>query len=348
MPKSPLWRGNLSLAVSNGSLAQSRLDDMATRIVASWYRLAEMGSPAFARPGFGIPYDLSEPHELVNARNPMAKSTIFQGAVEGHVLVKNKRSTLPLKSPKFVSLFGYDALSASINTFQTRNYQKWALGLENTLVYPDGTVLTDDRLHWMETSSLRADILGPGVSLNGTLISGGGSGAASPAYIDSPFDAFQRQAYEDNTFLAWDFTSFQPVVNKGSEHCVVFINELSAEGYDRPYLADTGSDLLVQHVASQCESTIVVIHNAGIRLVDAWIDNPNITAVIYAHLPGQDSGRALVEVMYGNQSPSGRLPYTVAKKESDYGHLLNPVLPVGADDFYTQGMLRGLGQMRLS
>lgn len=31
MPDSEYWQGNLSVAVANGSLAQSRLDDMATR-----------------------------------------------------------------------------------------------------------------------------------------------------------------------------------------------------------------------------------------------------------------------------------------------------------------------------
>lgn len=338
MPNSPYWQGNLSLAVSNGSMAQTRLDDMATRIVASWYRLEEMNSGAFQSPGFGIPYDLSQPHDLINARDPAAKSTIFQGAVEGHVLVKNVAKTLPLKAPKFLSLFGYDAVAAAVNTFQTRNYQKWPLGLENTLVFPNGTSWTDDEMHWLETSSLRADLLGPGVSLDGTLISGGGSGATTPAYIDAPFDAFQRQAYDDDTFLAWDFFNQTPIVNQGSEHCIVFINELAAEGWDRPYLADPGSDKLVKHVAAQCNSTIVVIHNAGIRLVDDWIESPNITAVIFAHLPGQDSGRSLVEIMYGKQSPSGRLPYTVAKRETDYGHLLDPVFPVGDNDYYTQGM----------
>jgi beta-glucosidase len=29
-----------------------------------------------------------------------------------------------------------------------------------------------------------------------------------------------------------------------------------------------------------------VIHNAGIRVVDRFVNNPNITAVIFAHLPG--------------------------------------------------------------
>lgn len=68
---------------------------------------------------------------------------------------------------------------------------------------------------------------------------------------------------------------------------------------------------------------MVFIHNAGIRLVDAWIDHPNVTAVMYAHLPGQDAGRALAKLIFGDVSPSGRLPYTVAKKASDYGSQLN-------------------------
>lgn len=63
--------------------------------------------------------------------------------------------------------------------------------------------------------------------------------------------------------------------------------------------------------------------------MDQWISNPNITAVIFAHLPGQDSGRALVQLLYGYTSPSGKLPYTVAKNESDYGALLGPSLPEG-------------------
>jgi beta-glucosidase len=73
----------------------------------------------------------------------------------------------------------------------------------------------------------------------------------------------------------------------------------------------------------------VVIHNAGIRTVDAFYSNPNVTAIVYAHLPGQDSGRALVNLMFAddNKSFSGRMPYTVAKTPSDYGSLLSPSQP---------------------
>jgi beta-glucosidase len=83
-------------------------------------------------------------------------------------------------------------------------------------------------------------------------------------------------------------------------------------------LPDDFSDGLILNVANNCSNTIVVIHNAGVRLVDQWIEHPNVTAVIFAHLPGQDSGRAITQLLYGVQSPSGKLPYTVAKNESDY------------------------------
>lgn len=136
--------------------------------------------------------------------------------------------------------------------------------------------------------------------------------------------------------MLWDFYSQEPLVNGASDACIVFINAEASEGWDRPYLADSYSDTLVESVASQCSNTHVVIHNAGIRIVDAWIDNPNITAVMFAHLPGQDSGQALIDVMYGTQSPSGRLPYTVAKKASDYGRLLGPVVPTNTTQWHTQ------------
>jgi beta-glucosidase len=135
--------------------------------------------------------------------------------------------------------------------------------------------------------------------------------------------------------LLWDFQNTEPYV-ASSDACIVFINAEASEGWDRPGLSDSYSDNLVEYVASQCSNTIVSIHNAGIRIVDAWIDNPNVTAVIYAHLPGQDSGQALVDVIYGKQSPSGRLPYTVAKKASDYGRLLGPVIPTNTTQWHTQ------------
>lgn len=322
MPNSQYWQnGNLSLMVTNGSLEQSRLDDMAMRILTPYFRFADF------EPGTGMPADLLAPHELVDARDPESDKVILQGAIEGHVLVKNTKKALPLQKPKLMSIFGYDAVAPSHNTPTGGRFNKWGFGMENTqsIFFNDTLgIFNDTYLGRLFLSNERWDAPVPGASYNGTLITGGGSGAVTPAFIDAPFDALQRQARADRTILAWDFVNQSPTVNKASDTCLVFVNEMSAEGWDRPNLADPWSDVLIENVASQCNNTQVVIHNAGIRVVDRWVNNPNITAVIFAHLPGQETGQALVDILYGKQSPSGRLPYTVAKRESDYGSLLAP------------------------
>lgn len=93
---------------------------------------------------------------------------------------------------------------------------------------------------------------------------------------------------------------------------------MATEGWDRDGLHDDYSDALVLNVAAKCANTVVVIHAAGIRLVDQWIEHPNVTAVVLAHLPGQDSGAALVSLLWGEANFSGKLPYTLARNESDY------------------------------
>ena len=328
MPSSlKMWAGGiLSDAVSNGSLPQSRLDDMATRILAAWYQLGQ-NSSSYPSLGAGMPFDLTKRHQRVDGRNvSQSKSTVFQAAVEGHVLVKNVNNALPLYKPVLLSLFGYDGMAPP--------------------VYDPTSLVADFRyLYGFETLNISdIDLLGimggseeaPLTAQLGTLIVGGGSGSNTPGYISAPYDAFSQQAYDDGTYLLWNFNTVNPDVEADSDACIIFINQFSSEGSDRTNLTDPTSDQLVLNIAANCNNTIVVIHNAGIRIVDAWIDHPNVTAVIYAHLPGQDSGRALVEVMYGNQSPSGRLPYTVAHQESDYGQLLSPSEPgsSGSSDQY--------------
>ena len=64
---------------------------------------------------------------------------------------------------------------------------------------------------------------------------------------------------------------------------------------------------------------VVVIHTVGPVILENFIDIKNIGAVIIANLPGTESGNAIVDVLFGDVNPSGRLPYTIAKKEEDYG-----------------------------
>lgn len=40
--------------------------------------------------------------------------------------------------------------------------------------------------------------------------------------------------------------------------------------------------------------------------------------LFFTGLPGERSGNSLADVLYGDVNPSGRLPYTIAKKLEDY------------------------------
>ncbi|KAJ5137143.1 hypothetical protein N7448_005697 [Penicillium atrosanguineum] len=304
MPASDMWGDNLTIAIKNGSMEASRLDDMATRIMATWFQLNQ--NEGIPNPGIGMPSDVNAPHQRVIGKSVDSKDTLLQGAIEGHVLVKNINAALPLKAPNLVSVFGYDAVNV-------------------------------DYLNVAIASASK-----PTLIQNSTLYVGGGSGANSAAYVVSPIEALNRQAYEDNSSIMWDIHSQDPDVDPTSDVCLVMVNAFSTEGFDRPGLTDDYSDILITNVAKKCPNTVVVIHNAGIRLVDDWIENDNITAVIFAHLPGQDTGRSLVDLLYGRANPSGKLPYTVAKKASDYGALLSPTEPEGKywlfpQDDFTEG-----------
>ncbi|KAL1311900.1 hypothetical protein AAFC00_001971 [Neodothiora populina] len=304
MPDSIYWGNNLTESVRNGSVALSRLDDMVTRILSSWFRLEQ--DKSFPSPSI---YAYNVSHDIVDVRGNHA-ALIREVGAAGHVLVKNSNNTLPLKKPKFLSIYGYDAK------------------------LPDAPWTTSTRFGG------GFDVNFGWETFNGTLITGGGSGSNTPPYVISPFQAIQDRVLKDGGILRWDFVGVNPTAYANSDACLVFINAYASEQFDRTSLTDDFSDRLVRNVATNCSNTIVVIHSAGIRVVDNWIEHPNVTAVIYGLLPGQESGHALVDVLYGDVSPSGRLPFTIAKKEDDYGLLLNSTIDYGPfpQDNFTEGL----------
>ncbi|PSN73952.1 beta-glucosidase 1 precursor [Corynespora cassiicola Philippines] len=278
-----LWGPQLQSAVQSGRIPQSRLDDMVKRILASWYLVGQdKGYPTATFNSWNIGrHDVGGTH----------RTNVRAMARDGIVLLKNTANALPLSKPKSVAVIGSDSIVA-----------------------PRGANACVDR----------------GCN-DGTLAMGWGSGTTEFPYLVAPLDAIKAQAQKDGTTVTAssnDNAQQGAQAARNAEVAIVCINADSGEGYitveghagDRTHLDPwhNGNDL-VKAVAEANKKTIVVVHSVGPIILEQWIDNPNVVAVVWAGLPGQESGNGLVDIVYGAASPSGKLPYTIAKKASDYG-----------------------------
>lgn len=118
-----------------------------------------------------------------------------------------------------------------------------------------------------------------------------------------------------------------------SDVTLVFVESWTQEGADREtvLLNHNGNDLIAAAVKSS-SNVVVVMHIPGVVDVEQWANNPNVTAIVAAWMPGQESGNALVPVLYGDVNPSGKLPFTWGKSEDDY--------PVGLSCKYSSKVWR--------
>lgn len=329
-PGAESWFGdNVLNAVRNGSVTESRVDEMIGNILTPYYflgqdakdypapedalryvLLVQESSIEFGRQAGLIPDDFVFPRGR-DVRGDHAK-IIREMGTAGTVLLKNINDTLPLKAPKVIGVFGNDAGDFTNGFFR-----------------PSEIPASDN---------------------TGTMIIGGGSGTGRPSYVVSPLDAIKAKAKEtdaqvfyvtNNDVLASnDFRGVYPP----PEVCLVFQQTFASESFDRTsFELDGNSTAVIKNVADFCGNTIVVTHYGGVNTMP-WANNTNIGAILAAHYPGQESGNSIVDLLWGDVAPSGRLPYTVPRSAEDAGpavvNLTQPVEdPLAWQSNFTEGQL---------
>jgi len=165
---------------------------------------------------------------------------------------------------------------------------------------------------------------------------GWGSGTADFPYLVTPLEAIKAEVLSNggsiesviDNYAVTQQTALAHRVQQVNGACIVFANAGAGEGYitfdgnagDRNNLTlwDNG-DTLINTVASECNNTIVVMHTVGAVLVEPWYEHENVTAIIWAGVPGQESGNAITDVLYGKVNPSGKTPFTWGRTRRDYG-----------------------------
>lgn len=303
------WGSNLTIAVLNGTVPQWRLDDMCVRIMAAWYYVGRDQNQVENAPNFsawtldtfGYQHqaameDYTQVNYHVNVQGNHGQH-IRNASARGTVLLKNTNGALPLSGKEMLTgVFGEDAG-------------------DNTLG-PNGC------------SDRGCD--------NGTLAMGWGSGTANFPYLVTPLTAIQNEVLSNGADIEdvldnYAYSTIETLAQRVDEVngvCIVFANADAGEGYitvdgnegDRNNLTLWGEgDTLIETVASYCNNTVVVMHTVGAVIVDSWYNNPNVTAIVWAGIPGQESGNSIADILYGRVNPSGKLPFTFGASRGDYG-----------------------------
>ncbi|CAG8060080.1 unnamed protein product [Penicillium olsonii] len=284
---------NVVAGVENGTISERRLNDMIARILTPYYYFnqdedyptIDPSSYAVSEATYGLLSPGASTQEGRDVRGNHSSLIRDMGAA-GTVMLKNVNNTLPLKTPKIIGVFGNDAPDVS-----------------SGLLYPN-------KVDGFEM---------------GTLTVGGGSGSGRMSYVVSPLEAIKDRAKKDGSRVVY-LTDNQVIANgefnsiyPSPDICLVFLKSWVREGVDRTSLeANWNSTLVVENVASICPGrTVVITHSGGVNSMP-WADNDNVTAILAAHYPGQESGDSIVDVLWGEVNPSGKLPYTIAKSEADY------------------------------
>ncbi|HEX5923371.1 MAG TPA: glycoside hydrolase family 3 C-terminal domain-containing protein [Baekduia sp.] len=102
---------------------------------------------------------------------------------------------------------------------------------------------------------------------------------------------------------------------KSADEAVVVVRDYESEGYDRPNLElprDQGQ--LIRAVAAANPNTTVVIETGSPVLTSTWEDG--VPAILQAWYPGQEQGDSIAGILFGDVNPSGHLPVTIPRDES--------------------------------
>ncbi len=179
---------------------------------------------------------------------------------------------------------------------------------------------------------------------------GGGSSHINAHKVTSALDALEEKGikttfalgFEDKTDEV-DETLIEEAVALASKAnaAVIFAglpDAYESEGFDRKHmkLPDVQNEL-IKRVAAVQERTIVVLHN-GSPVEMPWAGD--VLAIVEAYLGGQAVGTAVVNVLYGDINPSGKLAETFPLRLEDNPSYLN--FPGEKDKvYYREGIYVG-------
>ncbi|MGN7310952.1 glycoside hydrolase family 3 C-terminal domain-containing protein [Alkalicoccobacillus gibsonii] len=156
---------------------------------------------------------------------------------------------------------------------------------------------------------------------------GGGSSHINPYQLDNAYDELACFAgsvsYAQGYDLEKDKVDDQLIQEatecaRKSEVAVLFVglpDRYESEGFDRDHMSlPTNHEALIRSVLDAQPNTIVILSN-GSPVEMPWVDD--VPAIIEGYLGGQAGGGAVADILFGVESPSGKLAETFPVRVED-------------------------------
>jgi beta-glucosidase len=177
-----------------------------------------------------------------------------------------------------------------------------------------------------------------------------GSSNVSPSYTVTPLAGIREQAPEAAITHIADlpFSEDDSATIANADVAIVVVGltaqdegeDLIVFGGDRVGMSlPRNQDTLIASVAALNPHTIVVLEGGSAITMDPWIDR--VSAVLMAWYPGLEGGHAIANVLFaaanpltGRLSPSGKLPITFPRAESDLPPFINDLNEVTYDYYH--------------
>jgi beta-glucosidase len=248
------------------------------------------------------------PHVAANVVDtPEQRAIALQGATESIVLLKNEGALLPLDTAKIhsVAVIGPSALVAR------------TCGGGSSAVRPKNAISPLDGIR---------ERVGSGVQVTSSLgvsMEGDDPAQDKPEARAAAIKAAAEAAAHADVAVV--------VVGRSTK--------IETEGHDLPSMdLPAGQDDLIAAVEAANPRTVVVLNTGDPVTMTKWI--AKTPALVDVWFGGQEGGKALAAVLFGDANPSGKLPATFPKRWEDspaYGHYPGENLKVD----YAEGIYVG-------
>ena len=289
---------NLEEHVRNNRVTEDRINEAATRIIASMYKMNQMDN----YPKVDIYYQTNTTYR---------KQLQRKVATESQVLLKND-GILPLKTGtiKKIAIIGNDAFERDClpdELPQCMNDTNEVINGHVPLGYGSGVTNFEYLITPLEGIKNLAKEYNIEIKSSGKLIYSYESiNSTHEKSVDATEDIANGVKIAEECDVAIVFAK----ATSGEEFVVLKQSIGDRKDLDLWYNANE----LIEEVTKVNSNTIVVI-NAPATVNLPWLDK--VRAVIFSGFPGAESGNAIADIIFGKVNPSGHLPFVWGKNE-DY------------------------------